>query len=305
MSDKTAPVAKVPKTSGHPIWNFPVIRDLVLKTVERWGADRIPRLAASFSFFAILSLAPFLVLSVVGLAIFYGHRESSMHALLEGINQNFGRPVRDLVGDMIKGAMNSKAGTVAATFSIIVTFFSASNLFLQLDDAVNSIWAIELRGSFFRNLIVTRITAFIGVLIFGVAIALWLGLDTWLGLLVKEVPTFLGWGVVKFVGSMVYLTALFSISLRSLPKNRLTWSDVVPGAIVTGIGITITKYLLSLYFGAFNVSAAYGSAGALVVVLLWIYYTSQVYFFGVEMTFVFATKYGSQRGREESMIQHS
>jgi len=305
MSDKSMPVPNVPKSSNGPVWTFALIKDLVLKTAEHYGADRVPRLAASFSFFAVLSLAPFLVLAVVGMAIFYGHREGSLHALLEEINVNFGRPVRDLIGDMIKGAMNNKAGTVAAAFSIVVTFFSASNLFLQLDDAVNAIWNIELRGSFVRNLIVTRITAFIGVLIFGAAIGLWLGFDTWMGFLMKEVPTFLGWGVVKFVGSMIYLTGVFSVSLRSLPKNRLDWSDVVPGAILTGIGITVTRYLLTLYFGAFNVSAAYGSAGALVVILLWIYYTSQVYFFGVEMTFVYATKYGSQRGREESMIQRS
>jgi membrane protein len=103
----------------------------------------------------------------------------------------------------------------------------------------------------------------------------------------------------------VFLTLVFAVALKQLPREKLQWSDVLPGAFVTALGFGVSKLLLSFYFAYANVSAAYGSAGALVVILLWIYYSSQIYFFGVELTYTYAHTRGSRVGSERKGMAFS
>ncbi|AIE87098.1 YihY/virulence factor BrkB family protein [Fimbriimonas ginsengisoli] len=285
--------------------NFPKIKEMVLKAGANFGSDNVPRLAAAFSFYAILSLAPLLVLAVVAAGYFYGHRVDAQRTLLEHASSAVGRQGAELLRQMIQGANKPGVGAIATIVSLIVTFFSASNLFIQLSDSVNTIWKVAVTGSMVRNLIASRVIAFLSVLVFGAVVLLWLGVDSWLGWLEKHTSGFQGWQVVSLGMTVIILSGLFAVSLKSLPRGRLQWRDVWPGAVITAVGLGISKLLLSLYFSTFNVSAAYGSAGALVVILLWIYYTSQIYFFGVELTCVYAHEYGSLRGIDESPLERS
>lgn len=290
---------------ARPTWNLNTVKDLATKSFANWSEDNVPRLAASFSFYAILSLAPLLVLAVVLAGYFYGHAVDARQALLTHASGAVGKQGAQLLDEMLKGAEKPGARGIATVFSLIVTFFSASNLFIQLDDAVNSMWGIKQKGSAIRNMVATRIIAFLCVMFFGAVVLAWLGLDSWLGWLEKQTPGFNGWQIVSFVVAVLILSGVFLVSLKALPRRRLQWADAMPGAVVTAVGIALTKLLLSVYFANFNVSAAYGSAGALVVILLWIYYTAQIYFFGVELTYTYAHNYGSLKGIDESGLQKS
>jgi membrane protein len=189
--------------------------------------------------------------------------------------------------------------------SLLVTFFSASNLFVALQESVNTIWGIQQKVSLVRGLILTRVSAFLAVMFFGLVVLGWLTLDSWLGWLERHTQGFQGWQAVSFVVTLLFLTFVFGIAFKQLPANRLQWSDVWPGAFVTALGFGLSKLLLAMYFAFANVSAAYGSAGALVVLLLWIYYTSQIFFFGVELTYTYAHTRGSLVGEERKGMTFS
>lgn len=294
-------------TRAKPMTNlrdFESFKTLLAKTFENWSNDNIPRLAAAFSFYAVLSLAPVLVLVVVGAGYFYGEG-AARDRLLSEVASAVGPQGKNLVAELIDNSNKPGASVIATLLSLMVTFFSASNLFIALQESINAIWGIQEKVSLVRGLILTRVTAFLSVMFFGVVVLGWLTLDSWLGWLSRRTEGFQGWQAVSFVVTLVFLTGVFLVALKQLPREKLQWSDVLPGAFATALGFGVSKLLLSFYFAYANVSAAYGSAGALVVILLWIYYSSQIYFFGVELTYTYAHTRGSLVGEERKGMAFS
>jgi membrane protein len=272
----------------HPtVWDS--TKQFALAIVGKAGEDNLPRLASSFSFFALLSFAPFLVFAVTIAAFFLGRQEVSTH-VLDQAKEVGGPQVRDYLQAIIESSRKPTSSLIATALSLVVTFFSASNLFLQLDDAVNWIWRNKSPHSYVKNLIVTRIVAFFSVLLFGALLLGWLVLDTALGLLRT-----LQW--VSFLATIVFFTFGFSLTFMALPRKQLHWRDTFPGAFVTALGFAISKFLLAYYFD--RLSGVYTAAGGVVVLLLWMYYSSMIYFVGVEVTYVYCHLYGSRRAIAE------
>jgi membrane protein len=271
-------------------FNFKTVKDLLIKTGQSWSEDRVPRLAAAFSFYAILSLSPLLVFAVTIAGVVMSGGENRLLYEASGFIGPEGKAfLRTLIENSHKGG----AGIIATISSLVVTFFSASNLFIQLDDAMNAIWDIKSTGSFIRSLIMTRVLAFLGVLFFGTLVVGWLMLDWWLRWLAHHSVVGFGWQFVSFVTTTLLLAIGFGVAFKALPANKLTWKDVLPAALLTAVGFDLSKTILNSYFSYAGVSTAYGLAGSLVVILLWIYYTSQIYFFGAEFAYTWAHQYGS------------
>lgn len=260
--------------------------------------------AAAFSFYAVLSMAPLLVLAVVGGSVYFRNKLSAQTAVLHEVTLALGPQVSQLFQDVLKGAAKGSSTTIATVLSSAVAFFAASNLFIQLDQAVQAVWKTQDQGPFIRSYIKTRLTAFGGVLVFGVATLIWLVFDSWLYWLENQRPGVPGWEGISFLASLAFLFLFFLIVLRTLPKHRVQWRDVWPGAILVAVGISLGKLLLNEYFARMHISAAYGSAGSIVLILLWVYYTSQIYFFGVELTYHYAHGFGSLVDKEPAM-KHS
>jgi membrane protein len=276
-------------------------KELGSKVMENWGEDAVPRLAAAFSFYAVLSLAPVLVLAIAGASFFFGEEEAR-RALMTQIGSAVGKEGRALIETLVQNTFKPGATTIATLLSLVVTFFSASGLFMQLTDTINSIWGIpaDKNTPFFKSLIVTRVFAFVAVLVFGVITLGWLAIDFWLQWLEKHTSGFAGWPLVSIVISVLFLSAVFAISYKQIPKAHASWGDVWLGAVVASIGVAIGKYLLGLYFAYANVAGAFGPAGALVLILLWIYYTSQIYFFGAEIVYSYAHTFGSRAHMQDN-----
>ena len=247
---------------------FASLKDLLWTAGLKWSGDSVSRLSAAFSFYAVLSLSPLLVFSVTIGGLFLA---SAQRDLLYEAQGFVGLKGAEFLGTLIRTTNSASAGIIATVTSLLVAFFGASNLFLQLDMTMNTIWKIQSRESFILSLVKTRVLAFLGVLLFG-------GIS---------------WPFVSFVVSSLVLTIGFGVSFKSLPANKLQWEDVWPAALITTIGFDLSKSILNLYFQYAGVSAAYGVAGALVLILLWVYYTSQIYFFGAELAYVWAHEYGS------------
>lgn len=279
-------------------------RELLARTMTNWGEDNVPRLAAAFSFYAVLSLSPVLVLGVVVAGMIFGEG-TARQELLDQARSAVGPQGARLILELVDNARREGATTVATVLSLCVTFFSASNLFIALDESVNAIWNLPPSRSFVKHIVVSRITAFLCVAFFGLVVLGWLALDSWLGYLESQTRGFQGWQVVSFLVSVAFLTCVFAVALKQLPRHRVQWGDVWIGAAVTGFGFGLSKLLIGLYFAYAHVSAAYGSAGALVVILLWFYYSSQIFFFGVELTYSYAYYRGSLRDRDPVGLQRS
>jgi membrane protein len=285
--------------------NLKSLKSLLVKSGVQWSDDSAPRLAAAFSFYAILSLAPVLIVAVFGAGLFYGQRVDALNELLGQAKSAIGAQGTKLLQEMVYEAMNRRTGIIATVFSLAVTFFSASNLFLAFDDSVNAIWKIRSAGPPWKIFLVSRLLAFVMVLVFGVIVIAWLGFDAWLTWMEAHVPGIIQWQYVSVIATLFLLVLIAAVALKSLPRKRLKWSDVWPGAIITAIGVDLAKFLLGAYFSSFHVSKAYGPAGAVVLVLLWIYYVAQIYFFGVEVTYVYAHEYGSRKGLDEPRLNPS
>lgn len=265
--------------------------DFLYDVCMKWSADKVPRLSAAVSFYAVLSLAPFLIIGTVILVNFIGMNPEGHVSLIGQARQTLGQQAAILLQDVVtKARERHSASVVASLFSFIIMFFSASNLFLQFDDAIRSIWNVRLSGPIVRLIIRTRLTAFASVIVFGAGIIAWLYLDSRMAYLAREASGLKVGRAVSFVSTLIVLCLACSFSMKRLAAVKLLWSDVLPGAFTAAFAISIAKYVLVLYFANSGVGNVYGPAGALVVILLWIYYCAQIYFFGVEMVCVRADR---------------
>ena len=279
-------------------------KSLLTKTVANWSEDNVPRLAAAFSFYAVLSLAPVLVLAVTIGSLFL-QKAGAEEALLRQIKGFVGsQDTVNLLKGIIESTHKRGTGTIAAIISLGITFFSASNLFLQLSDAVNSIWGIKQTGSLIKNIVATRVLAFLMVAAFGVLILAWLTLDAWLNWFQDQTPGFQLWPILSLVVTAAFFTGALAIAYRGIPKGRVQWSDVWPGATIAATGLALSKLAFSAYLGYAGLSV-YGAAGSLVALLLWIYYSSQIFFFGLEVTYTYTKDFGSLKGRPPGDLMFS
>jgi membrane protein len=277
--------------------NVTKFRMLIVDAYGNWSRDQVPTLAAAFAFYAVLALSPLILLAVVIGGRILGQEEVSQRVINE-VGRNIGPGAAEFVAGLIRSTSDSQAGMWATIFAVVVAIFSATGLFNQLSESVRLIWKLKPRYEGILHIVYTRLWALLLMLIFAALFIGWVIFDAWLSWLAQRTEGFPGWNILSFVISLFALSLLFAATFRSMPRNYIRWRDVWFAAIVTGVGFTALRTLLSLYFAYSNVAVAYGSAGALIVILLWIYYSSQLYFFGIELACTYAHKHGSQVDRK-------
>ncbi len=282
--------------------------------------DKAPRLGAALAYYTVFSLAPLLVIVIAIAGVFFGR------AAVQG---HIARQFRDLVGDegaravqaMIVNADRPGAGLVAGIVGVVMLLVGATGLFGQLQDALNTIWEVEPRpGRGVWGLIRDRLLSFSMVLGTTFLLLVSLVVSTALAALGNfvggEAASALG-QVVHFGVSFAVITLLFAMIYRYLPDAKIAWQDVWFGALTTALLFSVGKVGLGLYLGRGSVGSAYGAAGSLAVLLIWIYYSSQIFLFGGELTKAFAQLSGkpieptanarrvSEEQREEEGIPHN
>jgi membrane protein len=262
-----------------------------------WGDDQVPRLSAALTFYAMLSLAPMLVLAVTTAGFMYGE-ESARANITEQIKSALGEAQAAFVKSLLQ-PHSEQAGIWAAVFSIAVLLFGASGLAEQLRDSVNAIWGLKAPQGGFLTIVKRKVFAILGVVLAAVVLLGWMILDAWLQWLSKNTVESAAplWQAVSLIVSVVLLSLVFGAMFKALPRKRVAWNDVWFAAVFTSLAFTAGRYLLSLYFAFASVSAGYGAAGAMVVILLWFFYSSQIFFFGVELSNAYAFNLGSFKGQ--------
>jgi membrane protein len=260
-----------------------------------WVNDKAPQLGAALAYYSVFSLAPLLILALAVAARIYGE-QAARGQLEEQLRNQVGPDVATALQSLLASSRALEKGLVATVLGVVALVFGASGMFAQLQDALNTIWKVEPRpGRGIRGFVRDRFIPFLIVLAAGSLLLASLVLATALEALRAYVPTS-GvelWRWVNQGMSFLFLVLVFALVYKVLPDVRVPWRDVLSGAVLTSVLFTGGKYLLDLYLGQASVTSAYGAAGSLVVVLLWVYYSSQILLFGAEYTRAVALARGS------------
>jgi membrane protein len=272
--------------------------NLLKLTVSDWFEDNALRLSAALAYYSVFSLAPLLIIAISIAGLLFGE-DAARGAIENQLSGMIGPDAAVVVEDMISGAKQDTSRSMALV-GIGVLFISASGVFGQLKDAMNTIWEVEVKptGRWIK-LIRDRFLSMTMVLGAGFLLLVSLVLSAilaatshWLGLLFP-IPGVV-WQVVSEVISFGIITLMFAMFFKFLPDAVVRWKDVWIGAAITAGLFTFGKMLLGLYLGRPQAVSMYGAAGAFVLVLLWVYYSSCILLFGAEFTQVYAKVRGNQ-----------
>jgi membrane protein len=272
--------------------------DLVKTTYSEWSDAKAPRLGAALAYYSVFSIAPLLILVLAVAGQVFG-KDAAELRLAAQIQSTVGPDVAEGVQKLIANAADPGTSWTATIISLVTLLVGAMGLFVQLQDALNTIWRVTPKpGRSLRVIVHDRLLSFGMVLVIGFLLLISLVVSAALSALDWMVPSTLPgsaalWQAFNALASFVFVTALFAMIYKLLPDVKIAWRDVGLGAVVTAVLFTLGKYLLGLYLGRRSVTSAFGAAGSLVIVLLWVYYSSQILLFGAEFTRVVARKYGT------------
>jgi len=276
---------------------------LLKVSFSRWNEHRAPKLGAALAYYTVLSLAPLLVLTVAIAGFFFG-AAAVRGDLAHQLQNLMGHESAQAIQTVLKTTYKPGAGIISTVLGILALLFGASGAFNELRDSLNLIWNAPRRaGSGILNEIRSRFFSFAMVLAIGFLLLVSLSLSAGLAAAGKFVGDLLPISafvleIFNFLFSFVAITFLFALIYKYVPDVRLDWSDVWIGAAVTSLLFSLGKFLIGFYLGKAAVGSAYGAAGSLVVVLVWVYYSAQIFWYGAEFTQVYATSDGSQRAGE-------
>ena len=279
--------------SGADAWQ------LVKQTAVDWYEDKAPQLGASLAFYTALSIAPLLVILLAIAAFFFGD-EAAGGQIVGELKTLVGDEGGKAIEEMIANANKPSTGGVATVLSVATRLFGASGVFGQLQSALNTIWEVQPKpGRGVWGFVRDRFLSF--AMIMGMAFLLLVSLvitaalaaasNLWSGL--DESFAWLGQGLNLGL-SLGLLTVLFAMMFKLLPDVNMAWSDVWLGGFVTAVLFVIGKFAIGLYLGHSSMASSYGVAGSFVVLLVWVYYSAQILFFGAELTQVYANRFGSR-----------
>ena len=277
--------------------------------VKFWD-DKGQRLGAALAFYTALSLSP-LLLAVVAIAGLAFGQDAARGRIVEQLRDTIGHEAAVTVEQLVAKSADSSQGVAAAVAAFAVLLFGASGVFAELQSALNTIWQVPGRKSEGGILAAVRERLLSFSLVAGTAFLLLVSLVI-SAVLSGINGTVSGWlpqwaalaGIINFLVNLCLTTLLFAMIFKVLPEVNLAWSDVWHGAILTAILFGLGRFLIGMYLGRAAVGSAYGAAGAFVVLLVWIYYSTQILLFGAELTFVYAERYGHGFGSTPSEVSN-
>ena len=277
---------------------FNAIKYISKTTVSEWRKDKVPKLAAGLAFYTVFSIPP-LLLIVIGIASqFFGEEVARGH-LLTQLSGLVGTSVAETIQDVLRNFQLQQDGRSVALVGVVMLLLGAAGVFAELQDSLNQIWEVKPKKySGLFGFLRKRLLSFGMVLVLGFLLLVSLiitslitaGLN-YTGNSVALVPE--AWQIISTLITFVIVTFLFAAMFRFLPDAKIGWRDCWIGAVITAFFFTIGKFFIGLYLGKSATVSAFGAAGSLVLLLLWVYYSAQIFFLGAEVTQTVARAYGS------------
>ncbi|GAA5440244.1 hypothetical protein Dcae01_01755 [Deinococcus caeni] len=279
---------------------FTLLRDAFLA----FGQDKAPRLAAAIAYYAMFSLAPLLLLAVLvaGQFLSSGTVLDDLFGPAGIVAQNLGLEAADFLRGLIDTDALQKGSLIASIAAFVTLFMGATGLFVQLQDALNSMWGADPgppQG--IVNVLWTRVKSFLMILGIGLLLIAFLGVNTYLSAIAQRLGDTIGAGAF-FVRagtallSVLFLAPVFAGIYKVLPDVKLEWREVWVGGFFTSTLFTLGQLGIGLYLGQAAPGSAFGAAATLIVLLLWIYYSAMIFFFGAEVTWVYSQRFGTHAG---------
>jgi len=268
-----------------------------------WFDHRASSKGAALAFYTLFAMMPILVLAIAGAGYFFG-AETAQSEILAQVAGLVGRGGAEAIQDLLAGARDPLAGLAATLAASVLLLIAATSVFVELKGSLDEMWGIEPPKGlavvvFFR----TQLHAFGLVLVLAFLLLVSLVLSAGLFMLERHVGA--SWraafGVLTAAAWLTefgVIACLFAVIYKVLPDVPLSWSDVWIGAAVTAGLFSLGKYAVSLYLGASGVASSFGAAGSLIALLLWVYYSAQIFFLGAEFTKQYALELGSLRRRD-------
>ena len=282
--------------------NFSVVTEnrvvvLLKKTLDAWLEDKALRLSAAVAYYSIFSIAPLLVISIGIAGLAFG--EEAVRGQLQGqLTSYIGAPAAEGVQSLIQTASKPSQGIMATIIGFATLLLGASGVFGELKDALNTIWEVKAKpGNTFKRFFRDRLMNFGMVLVIGFLLMTSLLMTTAIAALnhylemMFKLPAAV-WAVIASLVSFSIVTTLFAFIFKVLPDAKVMWRNVWIGAAVTAALFETGKFGLSFYLGRESTASGFGAAGAVILLLLWVYYSSCILFFGAEFTQVYARETG-------------
>jgi len=276
-----------------------LLKDTVLSFIDDEALSR----GAAIAFYTVTSIAPVLliVIAIAGLA--FG-RDAAQNAITAQLSGLMGQQTAEVLQSAVASAAGKSSGIVATVVGIITLFATASGVFGEMQSALNAIWKVQPTGTTVSRLIRARAASLGLVAALGFLLMVSLVVSAALTAFANQINSILPFGRLllsglNFVVSLTLISVLFAAIYKVLPDRHLEWHDVGVGAVVTAVLFTIGKALIGLYIGSSAVASSYGAAGALIILLLWVYYSAQIFLLGAEFTKVYANRHGS---KEEKLV---
>jgi membrane protein len=282
------------KLSLKGIW------EVLKNSFSGFSDDNVTKLSGSLAYYTVFSLGPLLVVIISLCGIFLG-REAVQGKIFSQLDGFVGRDTALQLQEIIKNAFVADEGTLAATIGIITLLIGATTVFGDIQDSINRIWGLKpkpKRG--WLKMLQNRFLSFSIIVSLGFLLLVSLGISAIIEALSNRLQaaypdvTVIVFYIINLTLTLVITTSIFAVIFKVLPDADIKWKDVLAGAVATALLFMLGKFAISFYIGKSNVGSTYGAAGSLVILLVWVYYSAIILYFGAEFTKAYAIKYGSE-----------
>lgn len=282
-------------------WDADTFWRLLKQTAVSWLDDYAPSMGAALAYYTLFSLAPLLLIVISVAGLIFGEDAARGEITLQ-LQSLMGDAGARAVQDLLASVRQPVEGSFATAVGLLLLLVGATTVFAELQDSLDRIWRVpdRVRPNGWLALVRARLLSFGMILAVGFLLTVSLVISAMTALLGKTIePLFGGWYVVgaavNGLGGFLLIAAMFALIYKVMPRVRVHWRDVWTGAVFTALLFTLGKVVIGLYLSRFGMSSGFGAAGSLVIVLLWVYYSAQVFLFGAEFTWVYANACGSRK----------
>lgn len=272
---------------------------VLAEILAKWNEHKVIRMGAALAYFGIFAIAPVLIIAIAIAGLVYG-RAATEGTIVRSISGVVGISTAQFVQELVASASQPRAGVIAAIVGIVGTVVASASYFFQLKDALNTVWEVAPKPGYRpMGMLMNNAVSFAAVIGLGILLLASLLLTTGLGAAGSFVGRFLPGSdsvrqIIEFSLSFGLVTLLFACIFKILPDVRITWKDVWPGAMLTAVLFILAQAALSVIIRVINPGLAFGTAGALVVILIWVDLVSLILLFGAEFIRVYSLRFGSR-----------
>lgn len=284
------------------------LREVLTGSVNAWIDHRAGSKGAALAFYTLFSITPILVLAIAGAGYFFG-AEAAQGEIMTQIEGLVGRNGAQAIEALLAGARDPASGLAATMLASVLVLVGAASVFVELKGSLDELWGIEPhKGLAIIGFLRTRLHAFGLVLVLAFLLLVSLVLSAAFALLERYAggiwsSSYEILSVLSSVAAFGVIACLFAVIYKVLPDAPLSWRDVWIGAAFTAGMFSLGKYVIGLYLGSSGVVTSFGAAGSLIALLLWVYYSAQIFFLGAEFTRQYALGFGSLQHASQGIVR--